>query len=102
MSDVDNTILHETATREVIEDEIAEAITEGDIPVAETVIEDATTAVMVALLSAQQPNITDASEAHALNAVFDDTEVEAALNALGGKINDILAVFLAYGFIDVP
>lgn len=34
--------------------------------------------------------ITDASEAHALNSSFSDTEVETALNALGAKINLIL------------
>lgn len=35
--------------------------------------------------------IADASTAHALNATFSDTEVEAALNALGAKVNAILA-----------
>lgn len=35
--------------------------------------------------------VTAASEAHALNATFSDTEVEAALNALGAKINAIIA-----------
>lgn len=39
--------------------------------------------------------ITDASTAHALNATFSDTEVEAALNALGTKINAILAALEA-------
>lgn len=38
----------------------------------------------------QHADITDASVAHALNATFSDTEVEAALNALGTKINLIL------------
>ena len=33
---------------------------------------------------------SDASEAHALNSTFSDTEVEAALNALGVKINAII------------
>lgn len=33
---------------------------------------------------------SDASEAHALNSTFSDTEVEAALNALGTKINAII------------
>lgn len=47
---------------------------------------------------AQQADITDASVAHALNVVFSDTEVEAALNALGAKINTILDVLDAYGF----
>jgi hypothetical protein len=31
----------------------------------------------------------DASEAHALNSTFDDTEVEGALDDLGGKINSV-------------
>lgn len=44
------------------------------------------------LAGAPDTAITDASEAHALNAVFDNTEVEAALDALGAKINEILAV----------
>lgn len=43
--------------------------------------------------------ITDASVAHALNAVFSDTEVEAALNALGTKINSILAALRGVGAI---
>jgi hypothetical protein len=102
MSDMDNTILHEGATREVIEDEIAEAIVDGDIPDADTVVEDSVTAVMMAFLASQQPNITDASEAHALNSTFSDTEAESALNALGAKINELIAVFHAYGFIDTP
>jgi len=38
---------------------------------------------------AQPSNITDANVAHALNPVFSDTEVEAALNALGVKFNDL-------------
>ena len=38
---------------------------------------------------AQPANITDASVAHALNPVFSDTEVEAALDALGAKFNDL-------------
>lgn len=44
-----------------------------------------------------QADITDASVAHALNATFSDTEVEAALNALGVKINAILDVLDAAG-----
>lgn len=42
-------------------------------------------------------DITDAVTAHALNATFSDTEVEAALNALGVKINAILDVLDAHG-----
>lgn len=36
--------------------------------------------------------IANASTAHALNVVFSDTEVEAALNALGVKVNAALQV----------
>lgn len=42
------------------------------------------------IAAAQASKITDASTAHALNATFSDTEVEAALNALGTKINAII------------
>lgn len=42
-------------------------------------------------------DITAASVAHALNATFSDTEVETALNALGTKINLILAALDAAG-----
>ena len=40
----------------------------------------------------QQSHIADASTSHALNATFSDTEVEAALDALGTKINAVIAV----------
>ena len=43
--------------------------------------------------------ITDASVAHALNATFSDTEVEGALDALGGKINSIIAALEAAGIV---
>lgn len=46
---------------------------------------------------AQPSNITDASTAHALNATFSDTEVEAALDALGAKINEILSTLDSLG-----
>lgn len=42
-------------------------------------------------------SIADASVAHALNATFSDTEVEAALNALGTIINSILDVLDTHG-----
>lgn len=44
--------------------------------------------------------IDDASEAHALNSTFSDTEVEAALDALGGTINEILAALRNNGIVD--
>jgi len=45
----------------------------------------------------QQSTVADASVAHALNATFSDTEVEAALDALGVKINTLLASLEAFG-----
>ena len=45
------------------------------------------------------PAITNASVAHALNATFSDTEVETALNALGTKVNAILAALRANGIV---
>lgn len=44
--------------------------------------------------------IADAVTAHALNATFSDTEVEAALNALGVKINAIIAALEASQIIE--
>ena len=46
---------------------------------------------------APQASIADAVVAHALNSTFSDTEAEAALNALGVKINAILDVLDALG-----
>lgn len=51
------------------------------------------------VLTNRQSAISDASTAHALNAVFSDTEAEAALNALGTKVNAILAVLRTHGLI---
>lgn len=53
----------------------------------------------VKVVGEQGSAITDASVAHALNATFSDTEVEAALNALGTKINTIIARLEAHGLI---
>lgn len=47
----------------------------------------------------QAAHIADASTAHALNATFSDTEAEAALNALGTKINSILDALEAFGIL---
>lgn len=46
-----------------------------------------------------QTAIADASVAHALNSTFSDTEAEAALNALGVKINAILDVLEVHGLM---
>lgn len=51
------------------------------------------------LIGAQQALVADASVAHALNATFSDTEVEAALNALGVKINALLDIVEAHGLM---
>lgn len=45
----------------------------------------------------QPAHVTDAETAHALNATFSDTEVEAALDALGSKINEVLVVIETLG-----
>jgi hypothetical protein len=46
-----------------------------------------------------QAVIADASVAHTLNATFSDTEAEAALNALGVKVNAVIAVLRSFGLI---
>jgi hypothetical protein len=48
--------------------------------------------------AAKQTHVADAETSHALNATFSDTEVEGALNALGTKINSILATLETFGF----
>ena len=51
----------------------------------------------VQVTGAQATKIADASTAHALNATFSDTEVEAALNALGTKINALIDALEGFG-----
>lgn len=68
-------ILHQDAVEEVIED------------------------VIEASVGTTGAAIPNASVAHALNSTFSDTEVEAALNALGGKVNSILAQLRTNGII---
>lgn len=51
------------------------------------------------VISSQQAKVADAVVAHDVNAVFSDTEVEAALDALGVKINAILDVLEAHGLM---
>ncbi len=50
-------------------------------------------------VAAENAAITNASVAHALNSTFSDTEVEAALNAVGVKVNAILAALRSSGII---
>lgn len=47
----------------------------------------------------RQASVTDASTAHALSAVFVDTEVETALNNLGSKINTVISRLEAAGIL---
>lgn len=51
------------------------------------------------LIGAAQTLVADAVTAHALNATFSDTEVEAALNALGVKINAVIDILEAHGLM---
>lgn len=51
------------------------------------------------LIAGAQTFVSAASVAHALNATFSDTEVEAALNALGVKINSALSMLEAHGLM---
>lgn len=44
-----------------------------------------------------QTTVADASTAHALSALYADTEVETALNNLGTKVNAILSRLEALG-----
>lgn len=104
-----DTIKDEAVTYAKIQDVAADRIL-GRLTSA-GVVTELTAADLVSLLEAEgwefagtltfpgniQSNITDASEAHALNAVFDDTEVEAALDALGVKINAILTALDGFG-----
>lgn len=61
------------------------------------VVDTTTAGAAVSTTGPVAADITAASVAHALNSTFSDTEAEAALNALGVKINSILAVLDTYG-----
>lgn len=50
------------------------------------------------LLGTTQPaHIADAATQHSLDSTFSNTEVEAALDALGTKLNAVIAVLEAHG-----
>ena len=51
------------------------------------------------LITNQQANVADAVVAHDVNATFSVTEVEAALDALGTKINAVLDILEAHGLM---
>ena len=52
-----------------------------------------------ATVSNQQSAITDASVAHAVVGTGADVDVNAALDALGGKINAVIAALEGYGLV---
>lgn len=60
-------------------------------------------AVAVGTIIAGAPlaEVAAASEAHALNSTFSDTEVEAALDALGVTVNALIARLVEAGIITV-
>lgn len=49
-------------------------------------------AEILVLQALADSSITSAETAHSLNATFSNTEVQDALDALGSKINEILAL----------
>ncbi len=51
------------------------------------------------MIGSQQALVADAVTAHAINATFSSTEVAAALNALGTKINAALDILEAHGLM---
>lgn len=58
-----------------------------------------TFSVFAASPASQGAAVVDADVAHDVNATFSDTEVEAALDALGVKINTLLARERTFGFM---
>jgi hypothetical protein len=53
----------------------------------------------VKVVGAQEALVANASVAHDLNATFSDTEAEAALDALGTKINAIFTILKNHGLM---
>ena len=76
-------------------DKIVDAAGTGKVPAELTALDAITDGATVAN-GTTVAKITDASVAHALNATFSDTEVEAALNALGVKINLLIDALEAF------
>lgn len=76
-------------------DAVVEARNSGRVPSALTQLAAVTSGAIIAN-GTTVAKITDASVAHALNATFSDTEVEAALDALGTKINLLIDALEAF------
>lgn len=51
----------------------------------------------VQVAGAQATKIADASAAHTINATFSNTEVKAALDALGAKVNALIDALEGFG-----
>jgi len=60
---------------------------------------DIKTGAVIKANGTQASVISNASVAHNLNSTFSDTEAEAALDALGGKINSIIAALKGAGIV---
>lgn len=69
----------------------------GKITVQSGGVLDVLTGGLIKANGTQSAHIADAVVAHALNSTFSDTEAEAALNALGVKINAIIDILEANG-----
>lgn len=52
-----------------------------------------------AMIGTQQAKVANAQTNHTINATFSNTEVKAALDALGTKINSLLAIVEAHGLM---
>lgn len=74
-----------------IVEEIVDYVGTGKVPAELTALDAVASGATIAS-GTPAAHITDAVVAHALNSTFSDTEAEAALDALGGKINAILVV----------
>lgn len=83
------------ANQLTLADKIVDALHTGKVPAELTALDSITDGATIAN-GTTVANITDANVAHALSAVFDDTEVEAALDALGAKINLLIAALEAF------
>lgn len=77
---------------------IVNAVGTGKIPEELTALDTVSASATIANGTTASA-VTDASTTHALNIVFSDTEVEAALNALGTKMNSILAALRTFKVI---
>lgn len=69
----------------------------GELVVESGGVIDIKTGGVIKANGTQAANISAASESHSLNATFSNTEVQNALDVLGGTINEIIAVLEGMG-----